>query len=748
MPIPLAIIWHQHQPYYKDLSTGELLLPWVRLHGIKDYYGMAKLIDEFPGVRCSINLVPSMLDQLLDYTERGATDPFLRSTEIPADALSAKDAHFVLDHFFMAQWDRMIRIYPRFSELLEMRRIGRRPAALALDTFSIQDLRDLQVWFNLTWFHPVSFEESEVLRELRKKGKNFSENDKAVMLAEQKRVLARVIPLHKELLARKQVDLTTTPFYHPILPLLHDMQSAREAMPGVPLASGHLPLSDDAEAQIRKAVEFHKQLFGVAPEGMWPSEGSVSTGIVPAIARHGIQWIATDEEILGQTLKTPLRGNRGKVERPNLLYRAWQCDVQGAKLGMLFRDHHLSDLIGFQYQSWDGAAAADDFLMHVQATAKDAPAAAETLVTVVLDGENCWEHYPDQGIDFLRSLYRKLERGTVTPVRASDFIRQNPPTHKLERIFAGSWINHDFYIWAGHAEDRRAWEYVYQTRRDLVDAENLRDKLAIPAEAMAKAWEELFIAEGSDWYWWYGDDHTSGNDAAFDSLFRTHLKNVYRFIGRNIPSFLDVPIKGLSQARRYSDPRSSLSVTIDGKVTSYFEWLGAGKYHADKEGGVMNAALSPLIQQIHYGVDEKSLCVRIDPRSAAASDANLPKVEVKPPAKASEPKKPIPPPAHGIDKIALRFEHPRDLHVILDVEKREHPELQGPWGNSQDVQIAWDEIVEFKIPFAAIGLKAKEHLSFYIEALSANRPPERFPRSFSIEMMVPNENAHEHEWIV
>jgi alpha-amylase/alpha-mannosidase (GH57 family) len=721
-----------------------LLLPWVRLHGIKDYYGMAKLIEEFPGMRCTINLVPSMLDQLIDYTERGASDPFLKRTEIPADSLSAQDAYFILDHFFMAQWDRMIRVYPRYGELLEMRRIGRRPASLALDTFSVKDLRDLQVWFNLTWFHPVSFEESEALRELRTKGKGFSENDKSVILAEAKRVLARVIPLHKELLSRKQLELTTTPFYHPILPLLNDMHSAREAMPGTPLPNGHMVLSEDAETQVRKAVEFHKQLFGAPPEGMWPSEGSVSSGIVPIVARQGIRWIATDEEILGHTLGTSLRGARGKIERPNLLYRAWQCDVQGAKLGMLFRDHHLSDLIGFQYQSWEGAPAADDFLAHVQAASKDLPAGEETLVTVVLDGENCWEHYPDQGIQFLRSLYSKLEKSNaISPVRASDFITQHPPTHKIEKVFAGSWINHNFYIWAGHAEDRRAWEYVYLTRRDLVDAANLREKLAIPADAMEKAWEELYIAEGSDWYWWYGDDHSSGNDGAFDLLFRTHLKNVYRFIGRNAPSFLDVPIKGMAHAKRYSDPRNSLSVTIDGRVTSYFEWLGAGKYYADKEGGVMNAALSPLIQHIHFGVDTRHLYVRIDPRSAAASDASLPKVTLE-----SRSKKPENQPApHEIEKLALRFEHPKDIFLILDVERREQPEFQGAW-HSQDAQTAWDEVIEIKIPFAAIGAKPKEHISFYVEALGTNRPPERFPRSFSIEMMLPNENAHEHEWIV
>ncbi len=208
MTIPLALLWHQHQPYYKDLASGEMILPWVRLHGIKDYYGMARLLSEFPGARCTINLVPSKLSPLIDYVEKGASDPFLRRTVIDADALSSEDACFVLDHFFMAQWDRMIRVHPRYRELLELRRFDRRPSSRALEDFSVKDLRDLQVWFNLAWFHPVSFEESQALRDLRAKGRDFSEQDKTVLLQEQKLVLAKVIPLHKELAARRQVELT------------------------------------------------------------------------------------------------------------------------------------------------------------------------------------------------------------------------------------------------------------------------------------------------------------------------------------------------------------------------------------------------------------------------------------------------------------------------------------------------------------------------------------------------------------
>ena len=739
MTIPLAIIWHQHQPYYKDLTSGEITLPWVRLHGIKDYYGMAKLLSEFPGVRCTINLVPSMLSQLQDYVEKDATDPFLRRTAMDADALSAEDICFILDHFFMAHWDRMIRTHPGFARLLAMRRFGQRSSLMASEDFNRQDLRDLQVWFDLCWFHPVSFEESEVLRELRDKDHDFTEQDKAAMLREQKLVLSRVIPLHKELAARGQVELTTTPFYHPILPLLCDMRSCQVAMPTNPLPSGHISLADDAEMQIKKAVEYHKELFGTAPTGMWPSEGSVSPDIIPLIARHGIQWIATDEEILSNSLSAKFRGDFGRLERPDLLYRPWLCQVGGAKLNMIFRDHHLSDLVGFQYQGWDGAAAADDFLLRVQASAADKPAGPETLVSVILDGENCWEHYPEQGVGFLRSLYGKLEKQEhgVSSVRPTDFIQAHPPKTQLERLFSGSWINHDFYIWAGHTEDRRAWEYVYRVREDLVAATQARGTSPNEGMALDHAWEELYIAEGSDWYWWYGDDHSSGNDDAFDSLFRTHLKNVYKFIGQPIPFFLNVPVKGEARAGRYTSPSGCLKVVLDGRCTNYFEWLGAGRYRADKEGGVMTAAHKTLLEQIYFGYDRHNLCVRIDLRNepgAAQTGTHNTAFDRE---------------ASTITEIVLHFPEAKGLALRISSADPAKLVYEGPWKKSAALaaKVAWDEILEAKVPFAALGLQEKSELAFYIEIVASDRAAERYPRSCALQFTVPPENVHEHEWM-
>ena len=721
--IPLTIVWHQHQPYYKDLVSGEMVLPWVRLHGVKDYYGMARLLYEFPGVKCTINLVPSMLAQLQDYVDGKVTDGFLRRTEIPADALSTDDACYILDHFFMAQWDRMIRVHPRYKQLLDMRRMGKCGARQALEDFKEHDLRDLQVWFNLAWFHPVSFEESLVLRELLEKGRDYTEDDKAAMLAEQRAILARVIPLHKELAARGQIELTTTPYYHPILPLLCDMRSSLEAMPDTPLPSGHVSLISDAEAQVKKAVDFHRELFGSAPRGMWPAEGSVSPDIVPILQAQGIQWFATDEEILAASLKKKIRGDFGKLNAPEMLYRPWRVEANGAQASMLFRDHHLSDLVGFHYQNWEGEAAAGDFMIQIQEAARERPAGDETLVTVILDGENCWEHYADHGIVFLRSLYSKLERceREIQTVLPGDFIQAHPPSHRIEKLFSGSWINHDFYIWVGHAEDRRAWEYVYRTREDLVQAQQAKG--ANGGMAFERAWEELYIAEGSDWFWWYGDDHNSGNDEAFDTLFRTHLANVYKFIGLPAPFFLSEPVKGRGRAGRFTNPTSSLKVDITGGGKGYFEWLGAGRYRPEKDGGAMTAGGRASVQQVLFGYGNGNLYVRVD----FPEDLQLR------PGKDARP----------IESVAVRFTDPKGL----DVTMLHRPVVVGKWLHPERIEAAWGELLEMKIPFECIGAKQKQELSFFIEVTQTSRQPERYPRSSPLQFTVPPENAHEYEWM-
>src|SRR5262245_7022607 len=293
--IALAFLWHQHQPYYPDDVAGDNPMPWVRLHGVKDYYGMALHLLEFPEMRCTINLVPSLLVQLRAYTEGGATDRYLNVSRVPADGLTEEDCLFLLDHFFNANHDFMIRPYPRYGELLLRRGAGRDTARDCLRRFQERDFRDLQVWFNLTWIHPLVFERDADLRALRDKGRNFTEEEKLWLLGKHLEILRAIIPLHRRLMEQGQVELTTTPYFHPILPLLLDKKLAREALPDLklPRYTGGYP--EDAAIQVKRAVDYHQQVFGRAPRGIWPAEGSVCQAMLPLLAQHGIRWLATDE---------------------------------------------------------------------------------------------------------------------------------------------------------------------------------------------------------------------------------------------------------------------------------------------------------------------------------------------------------------------------------------------------------------------------------------------------------------------
>src|SRR5439155_11161709 len=337
-------------------------MPWVRLHGVKDYYGMALHLLEFPEMRCTINLVPSLLIQLQACTARGATDQYLEASRKSADGLTEEDCLFLLDHFFMANHDYMIRPYPRYGELLQRRGPGRNTAREALRRFQERDFRDLQVWFNMTWIQPLVFERDADLRGLRDKGRRFSENEKNWLLAKQLDILRQVIPLHRKLAESGQIELTTTPFYHPILPLLLDKKLAREALPDLklPRYTGGYP--DDAVVQVRRAVEQHAQVLGRPPVGMWPAEGSVCQEMLPLLHQHGCRWLATDEEILSQSTQGFIsRDQPGNVRNPERMYRPYKVGEAGAELAIVFRDHALSDMIGFHYQRGEPTAAAEDF---------------------------------------------------------------------------------------------------------------------------------------------------------------------------------------------------------------------------------------------------------------------------------------------------------------------------------------------------------------------------------------------------
>jgi alpha-amylase/alpha-mannosidase (GH57 family) len=724
--IALTFLWHQHQPYYPDDVGGDNPMPWVRLHGIKDYYGMALHLHEVPEMRATINLVPSLLVQLAAYTEDNATDRFLEATRIPADGLSEADCLYLLEHFFMANAEQMILPFPRYAELFHRRAPGRNSAREALRRFQERDFRDLQVWFNLTWVHPLAREQDDCLRELVQRGRNYTEEDKTALIARHYEILRRVLPLHRELAARGQVELTTTPFYHPILPLLLDKKLAREAMPEakLPRYTGGYP--EDAAYHVRQAIEYHKKTFGQAPQGMWPAEGSVCQDMIPLLVRHGVRWIATDEEVLGASTHGQVsRDGKGHVRNPDMLYRAWKVREGDAELGIVFRDHALSDLIGFHYQRSEAQAAADHFMGCLHGIAQVVHTPEPALVSIILDGENCWEHYPGGGVDFLRTLYRRC---TTTPgvrtMTVGEYLQRHPPREALHRLFAGSWIRHNFAIWIGHEEDNTAWDALHRTRDHLLRRQK---EGSHSEEVLRRAWQEIHIAEGSDWFWWFGDDHSSAQDALFDYLFRKHLQNVCTLLGDEPPPELTRPISRRGQRVQYTQPRAFLDVKIDGRYT-FFEWVSAGRYLCLNERATMALATRGPLEELYFGFNLDTLFVRIDcSRPARAALAEY-------------------------DQWRIGFIEPAGFEVRVYEPGRPGQRIEllreGRLIAAPEVVAAVDQIAEVAIPFDRLGVAVGGAIQFFVELIQDGQGRDRAPREGTIALTRPTRDFEQIMWDV
>jgi len=598
--VNLALLWHMHQPYYEDLATGEHILPWVRLHAIKDYWGMVALLEEFPDVRVTFNLVPSLIVQVQAFAEDRAQDRHLSLGLKPADELSNDESAWLVANGFHAPFGRMIDPYPRYAELHAARTAGR--------PFSREDLRDLQVWHKLAWVDPDWLARDPRLRELIAKGRGFAEADKRLLREIELELLRLVVPAYRAAGGRGQVELSCSPFYHPILPLLYDTDTALRAHPDAARPRARFARPADARIQVERALSFHEQTFGLRPLGMWPSEGSVSDEAVELMAEAGVTWIATDEDILARSLGVALpRDEFGHAVRPELLYRPYRLGANGPVT--LFRDHALSDRIGFHYQSWDANTAAADFVERVREAGRrfaGATAGGVGTVSVILDGENAWEHYPDGGRPFLRALYAALSSAsdirTVTMAEAAA-----APATPLRSVHAGSWINADFYIWIGHRDDHRAWS-------QLADARDAYDQSAgVEPGLRARAFEELLIAEGSDWFWWYGDDHSSDHDREFDELFRRHLRNAYSALGLPIPDGLYASNISTGSASDHIQPLGLVSIQLDGRQSSFFEWVGAARPALGRAAGAMHEveAVSLAVEILVATDADGALCLRL-----------------------------------------------------------------------------------------------------------------------------------------
>ncbi len=607
-PLYVAFLWHMHQPEYRNGLTGEVILPWTRLHAAKDYLHMARLAAEFPRLKVTFNLTPVLISQLEDCAAGRTTDR--------AEALSLKDPaeltpdekREILRLFFSINPDRVIRRYPRYARLFELRAEAEKDP----DLFGPAYWRDLQAWFNLAWVSPDQVEADPELSALVARGRDFTPDDIRLILRKHREFARQTLPAYRRLTESAQAEVTTSPFYHPILPLLIDGTSARRASPGLPLPDPPPAWPEDAFEQLRLAVSLAERTFGRPPAGLWPPEGAISAETVGLAGRfENFRWLVTDEGILTRSLGAWVeRDADGNPLNPQVLYQPYRVRAgNGRALAVFFRDQVLSDRIGFVYRHFSGVDAARDFYGRLKVIRQRLPKDRPFVVTIALDGENCWDGYEENGNPFLRTLYRLLtEDPELKTVTFSEYLAHFPPEVELERLHTGSWIGAHLETWIGEPAQNRAWEYLARTRSEFLQFQAANP--GMDHELLAAAWRSIYTAEGSDWFWWYYSRHDPGPENPFDQAFRSHLANVYLVTGRPAPGWLLEPIRPEPARPPARPPQGQVSPPLDADPAGN-GWSDAGWVEPPIEATTMRPALV-VFRRVLYGYDRANLYLRVE----------------------------------------------------------------------------------------------------------------------------------------
>ena len=528
----LAFLWHMHQPDYRHPETGEFLLPWVFLHAIKDYTDMAAHLEHHPHIRCTVNFVPVLLDQITDYAEQFASgqwrDPLLRIAAMPDPLqLSAEEQTWLLDMAFRCHAPTMLEPFAHYRRLRDILDYVRSHDGNGLSYLSGHFFADLATWYLLAWTGESLRRSGTVIPQLMAKGESFSAADRQALLAELGVAVSGLLPRYRALAESGRVELCCTPGTHPLAPLLIDFNAAREAWPDCPLPAAPVYPGGRtrSEAHLAAARHCHQQHFGQPPAGLWPAEGALSAPFLKQIAAAGFSWTASSHGVL--------KHSAGDQARTNV---AWQApaDVEG-DLTVFFRNEHLSDLIGFEYCKWHGRDAAQHFMTELKALHLQDN---HNLIPVFLDGENAWEYYPYNAWYFFNDLYCALEKNpairTVTLSEAA--VSQRDRRQRLPRLTAGSWVFGTLSTWIGNPDKNRAWEMLCAVKQC---ADRALDSDRLDAAAQAEVLRRLAVCESSDWFWWLGDYNSPQSVACFDQLFRENLKALYRLLELPLPANLE-----------------------------------------------------------------------------------------------------------------------------------------------------------------------------------------------------------------
>lgn len=559
----INIYWHMHQPDYRDLITGEYILPWTYLHAIKDYSDMAHHLEANVKARVTFNFVPILLDQLEDYVVQFDTgvikDPLLRMLGADnLDHLSTEHCELIIDSCFKSHHEKMLSPYVAYQRLYHLYQVASQGTDdLSLQYFSGQYKSDLLVWYHLAWMGESIKRSNRLVQTLIAKGSHFNVKDRQALFKLVGEIIRNLIPRYKTLQQKGQIEISSTPHHHPILPLLLDFNSTLDAMPNADLPHAQKYSGGDLRAisHVQQAQASHARRFGEKPVGMWPAEGSISKDALLLLAKQGVKWAASGETVLTNSLQKS-NPKKALISHHDYLYKPYKISSGTDEIVCFFRDDRLSDKIGFEYSKMHSTDAVNDFIKDLEQVRTTFQAQENPVVSVILDGENAWEYYPYNGHYFLTELYQALtNHPDIEMVTQSEILQAIEDPSKspykvfcgnLPEIAAGSWVYGTFSTWIGSKDKNRGWDLLCEAK---LAYDQVVQNGSLTAEQIKLCEDQLAVCEGSDWFWWLGDYNSAASISSFDNLYRRNLSNLYVLLKLPVPINLSVPINADSAAQ-------------------------------------------------------------------------------------------------------------------------------------------------------------------------------------------------------
>ena len=715
--LSLAIYWHMHQPVYE--IEGTYLMPWVRLHAVKDYLDMVLFLEKFPKLKLNFNIVPALLDSIIDYTENGYHDIHSELTASDTEKLTDEEKAFILNNFFSSKFETMIYRSENYKNLYQ-KRFSKDVATL--EDFSSQELSDLMALFNLVWIDPIHYERYPRLKELWAKQIGYTHEDRIEILNIQKTIIREIIPTYKKYIEEGRIELTTSPYYHAILPILIDIKSSVKSVlttEGLPASLG---MFEDAKFQIKSALDKIEAIFGVRPKGMWPPELCLGPKTLNLLSKEGIKWTISDEGVLANSINFDfIRDFKGNLNDPYHLLKVYNYQTKDGEIDVIFRDRSITNLINFEYAGINPTMAANDLFEKIKMIQNKLLVSPDKthLLTIASDCENCWENYQNDGIDFLENIYSLIENDeTLETVLISDYIEVENNKKPLKKIYSGSWIDKTFQYWIGEPEKNKAWAYLKRTKDDFEAF--VKQNKNHPNISTAK--RELMIAEGSDWFWWYGEPNNSGQDFIFDYMFRERLKNVYLILGIEYPEYLDKTLITALEVP-FKHPKRSITPRMDGLNSSADDWYDSGSISMI-DGPVFRE--NKNVDKINFGCDKNNIYFRLHVNKGSGEISFVDRINqfyiytrnanqmndrafIRLISKTDNPY-PI---------LLEKFEHELTLTLVKDtlypprLTAVLHPNM---WtlDNPEGITMVYNDVIDICIPFEKIGIAHGESVEFFM----------------------------------